>query len=136
MNRKLRVFKTLLLNILEAPSSVLVTDTIVYCHFLRLVLIKTPRSWEISVGIATGCGLDDRGIGFPVPVGARIFFTVSRPVLGPAQPPIHWVPWGLSPGVKRPGREADHSLQTSAEVKKTWIYASAPPILLHGVVLN
>jgi hypothetical protein len=33
----------------------------------------------------------------------------------------------LSPGVKRPGREADHSPSTSAEVKKTWIYTSTPP---------
>jgi hypothetical protein len=33
----------------------------------------------------------------------------------------------LSPGVKWPGREADHSPQTNAEVKKTWIYTSTPP---------
>jgi hypothetical protein len=33
----------------------------------------------------------------------------------------------LSPGVKRPGREADHSPTTSAEVKKTWIYSSISP---------
>jgi hypothetical protein len=33
----------------------------------------------------------------------------------------------LSLGVKRPGREADHSPPTSAEVKKTWIYTSTPP---------
>jgi hypothetical protein len=30
-------------------------------------------------------------------------------------------------GVKRPGREADHSHPTSAEVKKMWIYTSTPP---------
>jgi hypothetical protein len=30
----------------------------------------------------------------------------------------------LSPKVKRPGREADHSPPTSAEVKKMWIYTS------------
>jgi hypothetical protein len=29
--------------------------------------------------------------------------------------------------VKRPGREADHSPPTSAEVKKTWICTSSPP---------
>jgi hypothetical protein len=34
---------------------------------------------------------------------------------------------GSSPGVKRPGSEVDHSLPTSAEVKKMWIYASTPP---------
>jgi hypothetical protein len=38
----------------------------------------------------------------------------SRPALGPTQPPIQWVPGFLSPGVKRTGREADHSLPTSA----------------------
>jgi hypothetical protein len=30
-------------------------------------------------------------------------------------------------GVKRPGRQADHSPPTSAEVKKMCIYTSAPP---------
>jgi hypothetical protein len=33
----------------------------------------------------------------------------------------------LSSGVRRPGREADHSPPASAEVKKTWIYTSTPP---------
>jgi hypothetical protein len=33
----------------------------------------------------------------------------------------------LSPGVKRPGREADRSSPISAEIKKMWIYASTPP---------
>jgi hypothetical protein len=33
----------------------------------------------------------------------------------------------LSPGVKRPGREPEHSPPTSAEVKKTWVYISTPP---------
>jgi hypothetical protein len=28
-----------------------------------------------AVGIATGCGLDGRGVGVRVPVGARFFFT-------------------------------------------------------------
>jgi hypothetical protein len=32
--------------------------------------------------------------------------------------PIQWIPGDLSPGLKRPGREADHSPPTSAEVKK------------------
>jgi hypothetical protein len=33
----------------------------------------------------------------------------------------------LSPGVKRPGCEADHSPPSSAQVKKMWIYTSTPP---------
>jgi hypothetical protein len=54
-----------------------------------------------------------------------LFSTPSRPALVPTQP-VQWVPGALSPGVKRQGREADHSLANSAEVKKTWIYTSTP----------
>jgi hypothetical protein len=50
------------------------------------------------------------------------FSTSSRPALRSTQPPIQWVPGALSTGVKRSGREADHSPPTSAEVKNTWIY--------------
>jgi hypothetical protein len=41
----------------------------------------------------------------------------------------------FSPGVKRLGREVNHSPAASAEVKKMWIYAYTTPCL-HGVVLN
>jgi hypothetical protein len=40
--------------------------------------------------------------------------------LGPTQPPIQWIPGALSLGVKRPGREADHSPPSSAEGKNVW----------------
>jgi hypothetical protein len=35
----------------------------------------------------------------------------------------------------RPGREANHSPLSSAEVKNAWSYTCTPPIRLHGVVL-
>jgi hypothetical protein len=38
--------------------------------------------------------------------------------------------------VKRPGREADHSPPSSAEVKNAWSYTFTPPTRLHGVVLS
>jgi hypothetical protein len=44
--------------------------------------------------------------------------------LGPTQPPIQWVLGALSLGVKRPGREADHSPPSSAEDKNAWSYIS------------
>jgi hypothetical protein len=44
--------------------------------------------------------------------------TASRMALGPTQPPIQGVPGSLSLGVKRPGREADHSSPSSAEVNE------------------
>jgi hypothetical protein len=63
------------------------------------------------------------------------FDTVSRPALGPTQPPVQWVPEDLSPWVKWPGREADHSPPSTAEVKEcTELYLHSP--ILHGAVLS
>jgi hypothetical protein len=85
-----------------------------------------------AVSIATGYGLDD-GEGRSSSLGRVKNFlfssTSSRPALRPTQPHFHWVLGALSLGVKRPGREADHSPPTSAEVKKTWIYTSTPPYI-------
>jgi hypothetical protein len=67
----------------------------------------------VSTGWTTGrSGFDPRQ-------GQRIFplASVSRLALGPTQPPVQWVPGVLSPGVEaRPGRDADHSPPSSAEV--------------------
>jgi len=52
---------------------------------------------------------------------------MSRLALGPTQPPILWVPWALTTGIKWPGLEADHSPPSSAEVKNAWNYTSTPP---------
>jgi hypothetical protein len=49
-----------------------------------------------------------------------LFTTASKMALGPTLPPIQWVPGALSLGIKRPGREADHSPQSSTEVKE-WV---------------
>jgi hypothetical protein len=55
-----------------------------------------------------------------------LFFTMSRPALRPTHPPIQWVPGALSPGAKRPGRKADHSPPSSAEVKNGGAIPSFP----------
>jgi hypothetical protein len=47
-----------------------------------------------SVGIATGYGLDSRGIESR---WGRDFSRMARPALGPTQPSVQWVP-GLSRG--------------------------------------
>ena len=72
-------------------------------------------SWPGSVdGIATGYGLDSSGDRIPV---GRDFPHLSRPALGPTQPPVQWVP-GLSRGKKRPGRDAGPSPPSNAMVMK------------------
>jgi len=48
----------------------------------------------------------------------------SRPALEPTQPPMQWVQGTLSPGVKRSGRNADHSPPSSAVVKNAWSFIS------------
>ena len=66
------------------------------------------------VGIATGYGLDGPGIETR---WRRDFRRLSRPALGPTQPPEQWV-MGLSLDEERPGRDADPSPPSSAVVKK------------------
>jgi hypothetical protein len=68
----------------------------------------------------TGYGLDDWG---SILGGEDIclFSTTSRPALRPTQPPIQ-----QTPGVKRPGHYADHSLSSNAKVKNG---RAMPPLL-------
>jgi hypothetical protein len=86
-----------------------------------LPLVKREcKSRDSSFSIALGCGLDDRGsrVRFPAGMGIFLFTTASRTALGPTQSPIHWIPGTLSLRLKRPGREADHSPPSNAEVKE------------------
>jgi hypothetical protein len=76
-----------------------------------------PSNQDNSVGIATGYGLDDRG---SIPErGKRYFSTPHRPhrVLRPSHFSVQWVPWAPSLGVKRPGREPDHSPPCNAVIE-------------------
>jgi hypothetical protein len=69
-----------------------------------------PRGWSLS----------------PSRANNFLFSILSRPALGPIHPPIQWVLGAVSPGVKQPRHEADHSPKASAEVKKMWVYRSNP----------
>jgi hypothetical protein len=48
------------------------------CHNILVTHITTIRSRDSSVGIATGYGLNSRGVEVRVPVGARIFSSPRR----------------------------------------------------------
>jgi hypothetical protein len=69
--------------------------------------LLTATGWTIGI-----LGFDSRR-----GLGIFLFTTAFRTALGPTYP-IHWVPDAFSLGVKRPGREADHSPPSSAEVKE------------------
>jgi hypothetical protein len=77
-------------------------------------------SRDSSVGIVTGYGLDDRGgAGVRVPVGKTVSLLHLVQTGSGIHPTSYKMGTGVSsPGVKRQGREADHSPPTSAEVKK------------------
>jgi len=64
-----------------------------------------------SISIATGYGLDNGVWWFDSwqGLGIFLFFSISKLTLGSTQPPIQWVPGALSPGIKQPVCEADHS---------------------------
>jgi hypothetical protein len=60
--------------------------------------------------------------------------SVSRPALGPTQPPVQW-----APGVKaRPGRDADHPPPSSAKVENEYelylLSPQAPPWRVAGLL--
>jgi hypothetical protein len=77
------------------------------------------------VDIATGYGLDDRKSEFQSQYGQEFPLLQIGNGVHPTSDPLGT--GGSFPGVKRPGREADHSLPARAAVKKTWIYTSTRP---------
>jgi hypothetical protein len=84
--------------------------------------IYQRKSRHSSVGTALGHGLNDRGSRVRCPAGAGNFSLHHRVQNGSGTHPAPY-PMGtmcFSLGVKRPGREADHSRPSNAEVKE-WV---------------
>jgi hypothetical protein len=86
-------------------------------------------SLDSAVGIATGYGLDDRGIGVRVPVILRIFTFPCRPDRFWGSPILLSNGYrGLFPrGLSGRGVKLTTHLQLVSEVKKIWIYTFTPP---------
>jgi hypothetical protein len=84
---------------------------------------------KLSVSYSYCLWADERGVRVQVPVGSE--FSLHHIIqAGSGSHPASY-PMGTGGsfprGVKRQGREADHSPPTNAEVKKMWIYTSTPP---------
>jgi hypothetical protein len=117
-------------------EATIVASYIVFQHnpCQKQAFLVSPTTVMIMVN--TDCGMGGRGSN---PGGVWEFFSST---------PLPDQPWGLpslqfneylgalSLGVKRPGREADHSSRSSAEVKECVGLYFHSPIRLHVVVLS
>jgi hypothetical protein len=90
--------------------------------------VYTVIRWDSAACITTGYRLDGRRVSVILSRGKIVLLSISRPVLGPTQPPIQWVPGAFSPGIKWSGHEADDSPPTVSEVKNIWICISTVPV--------
>lgn len=78
------------------------------------------RNQDIAVNMVTGCGLDDWGVGFQVPVGSRIVCSPQHPDRLGANPSSYSMNTRCTiPGGKAFGAWSWPSPPTSAEVMKT-----------------
>jgi hypothetical protein len=84
------------------------------------MILTGERESGISGSIVSDYGLDDRAIGVRFPAGAEDFSSSLWVQTGSGAHPASCTMGNgfLSPGVKaRPGRDADHSPPSSAEVE-------------------
>jgi len=80
-------------------------------------------SWDRVIGIVTKLRAGKLG-------WDKRFMQKYRPTLGPSLPPFQRVPGALSPGVKRPRREAGHAPPSNSLLKNRWSYTYKPPCAL------
>jgi hypothetical protein len=97
--------------------------------------VKASVLASVVVVVVVAGRADDQGSIPGGRLGIFLFDTASRPILGPTQPHIQWVPGALLLGVKRPGRELTTDLHLVPRSKNAWSYTSTPPTPLHGAVL-
>jgi hypothetical protein len=91
------------------------------CSFLMYITVMKEQRWRSQLD----------GQGFKSWQGENIFLysKTSGPALGPIQPLFSGCS-GSSPGIKRPGRDVDHSPPSRTEVKNEWSFTSTTPVCL------
>jgi hypothetical protein len=68
-------------------------------------------------------------------LACKNFVSIIQTGSGLTQPPVQRVPGVLSLGVKRPGREADHSPPSCADVENASRYTSTPQYVFMALYL-
>jgi hypothetical protein len=131
VNKKWKYIYSRKLNFSKNPPfcvcSLLVTDG---HKRLEMVTLIIEHYGDSIVGISTGYGTDDQGVGVRVLVGSRIFASTIVQIGSRAHTTSYTMDTGGSfLSVKRPEREDDQSPPTSAEVKKMWFYTSSTPYI-------
>ena len=103
-----------------------------WCLCEALQLAAQVRQWIAQKVWRLGCGLDSPGFHSRHGQESRLFSEISRPAVGPIEPPTRWVP-----GFFLAGKEAMTwcwpLTSNSTEVKNVWSYTWAPPICLLGM---
>jgi hypothetical protein len=96
-------------------------------HFMKINLGKTTIMSRVAQAVqCLTTGWTTGRLGFDPRQGQRIFplASVSRPALGPTQPPVQWVPGGPFPGGKaRPLTTHPHLVPRSSMSRN---YTSSP----------
>ena len=91
------------------------------------------RSRDSSVGIVTRLGPRRSGVRILTGATRFLFYTQRRDRLrGPVSFQFSGYRGSLS-GMKRPGRDVDHSPVSSAQLKNVRIYTSTPPVCFDSV---
>jgi hypothetical protein len=104
---------------------------------IGILFLLEPGS---SGSVVSGCGLDDRAIGVRSPAGAKDFSSSLCVQTGSEAHPASCTTGTRGPfsrGKARPGRDADHSPPSSAEVLNEELYLlspQAPPWRVAGLL--
>jgi hypothetical protein len=100
-------------------------------HFIQVYIagfITRRPGFDLRTRHVEFCGRRGYiGVDF-LPIRTRFFSSSKRPdwFWGPPNHLSSGYKEGISSGVKRPGREADHSPPSSAEVKEDGVYLHSP----------
>jgi hypothetical protein len=126
---------------ISSPKTIWFIKYALITTWVKQDYIRTTTPWIRSrysiVGIATGYGKDDGGVGVRVPVGSRIFSPPRCPdwLWGPPNLLLNGY-WGLFPGSKLAGTCGWPLTSSESWDKENVDLYIHSPIHLHGIMLN